>query len=228
MPRSGADGGTVTAKRLFDIGLAVLLLVPGLPAIALIWLLIALRDGRPAIYASPRVRAPGQIFTLWKFRTMTLEPGGREIGVSGGDKADRITPLGRFLRRSRLDELPQLFNVLRGDMSFVGPRPPAPMYVDRFPELYAKVLECRPGITGLATVMFHSHEEWLLKGTTTAEETDEVYVRRCVPRKARLDLLYRDRQSLGLDLYLIYLTAGKLLPLPGRRLKRLKSKAKRS
>lgn len=214
-------------KRLFDLGLALVLLVPGLPAIGIIWLLIAMREGRPAVYASDRVRAPGQVFKLWKFRTMELDPDGKEVGVTGGDKAHRITRMGRLLRRTRLDELPQLFNVLRGDISFVGPRPPAPMYVEQFPELYAEVLKCRPGITGLATVMFHSHEEWLLRDTDTAKETNEIYSRRCIPRKARLDLLYRDRWSLGLDLYLIYLTAGKLLPLPGARLKRLKLKAKR-
>ena len=217
-----------TGKRLFDLVLAVLLLAPGLPLFMGIWLAIALRDGRPVVYASQRVRAPGVRFTLWKFRTMAMDPDGREVGVSGGDKAHRITPLGQFLRRSRLDELPQLFNVLRGDMSFVGPRPPAPPYVERFPELYAEVLECRPGITGLATVMFHSHEEWLLRDTRTARETEEIYVRRCIPRKARLDRIYRDNASIGIDLYLLYLTAGKLLPLPGKRLNRLKSKAKRS
>lgn len=218
----------MTAKRLFDLALALVLLVPGLPAILFLVALVRLRDGPPALYGSPRIGQGGRPFTLWKFRTMSNAPDGREIGVSGGDKAHRVTALGRILRRTRLDELPQLWNVLRGDMSFVGPRPPAPQYVERFPELYAEVLTCRPGITGLATVMFHAHEEWILRGTATAEETDALYVRRCIPRKARLDLLYRDRRTLGLDLYLVYLTAGKLLPLPGRRLNRLKSKAKRA
>jgi lipopolysaccharide/colanic/teichoic acid biosynthesis glycosyltransferase len=214
------------AKRLFDIVLALVLLVPALPLIALIAAAILVRDGRPAIYASERMRAPGQPFTLWKFRTMAVDAG-PEIGVSGGDKRHRITPLGAVLRRTRLDELPQLFNVLRGDMSFVGPRPPTRQYVERFPELYAQVLRCRPGITGLATVMYHSHEEWLLRDTTSAAQTDAVYAARCVPRKAQLDLIYRTRRSICLDLYLIYLTAGKLLPLPGDRLGRLKAKARR-
>lgn len=215
-------------KRLFDLGLAALLLVPGAALIGGIWLLIAVREGRPVVYASERRRSVGETFTLWKFRTMTRSPDGREVGVSGGDKAHRITPMGRVLRRSRLDELPQLFNVLAGDMSFVGPRPPTPDYVDRYPAVYEEVLACRPGITGLATVIFHAHEEALLRASRSAEETDAIYVRRCIPRKARLDRIYRENQSLGLDLYIIYLTAGKLLPLPGRRLKRLKNRSKRA
>mgnify|MGYP006273457051 CR=1 FL=1 len=213
-------------KRLFDIALALVLLVPALPVIGGVAALILVRDGRPAIYASERMRSPDRAFTLWKFRTMAVDAG-PEVGVSGGDKRHRITPIGAVLRRTRLDELPQLFNVLRGDMSFVGPRPPTRHYVERFPELYARVLRCRPGITGLATVMYHSHEEWLLRDTATAAETDAVYCRRCVPWKAHLDLIYQRHRSMALDLYLLYLTAGKLLPLPGARLSRLKAKARR-
>lgn len=214
------------SKRLFDIAFAGVLLVPGLPAIAVLWVLVRWRDGPQPIYPSPRVGQHGRRFTLWKFRTMT--PDGVEKGVSGGDKVHRITPLGRVLRKTRLDELPQLFNVLKGDMSFVGPRPPAPLYVETFPDTYAEVLVCRPGITGLATVIFHAHEETMLARCTTPEETHITYCRRCVPWKAKLDGIYRKNRAMGLDLYLIYLTAGKLLPLPGRRLNRLKSKAKRS
>ena len=102
---------------------------------------------------------------------------------------------GRFLRRSRLDEVPQLWNVLKGDMSFVGPRPPLRLYVERFPELYAKVLQSRPGVTGLATLVFHRHEEKLLAACRSAAETDAVYARRCVPRKARIDLIYQNMLS---------------------------------
>jgi lipopolysaccharide/colanic/teichoic acid biosynthesis glycosyltransferase len=213
-------------KRAFDIGLCLLLLIPALPVIAAIWLAVRLNDGPPAIYQARRMKAPRKRFTLWKFRTMAHRRG-PEMGVSGGDKRHRITTLGRKLRSSRLDELPQLFNVLTGDMSFVGPRPPARRYVRMFPELYSEVLQCRTGITGLATVIFHAHEEWLLRGCKSARETEAVYIRRCVPRKARLDLIYRDNWSIGLDLYLLYLTAGKFLPLPGKRLKRLKAKSRR-
>jgi lipopolysaccharide/colanic/teichoic acid biosynthesis glycosyltransferase len=120
------------------------------------------------------------------------------------------------LRRWRLDELPQLWNVLRGDMSFVGPRPPLRRYVEAFPELYADVLRARPGITGLATLIYHAEEERLLAPCRTAAETEAVYVRRCVPRKAQLDLIYAARRDLCLDLWIMFATVFRRLPVvPG-------------
>ncbi|MFV0359078.1 sugar transferase [Tropicimonas sp.] len=226
-PRQVRYSYAAPAKRVFDVVLSAVLLVVLLPLILLISLAVLVFDGLPVLYPAQRMKAPRQRFTLLKFRTMETDRRRHEVGVSGGDKRHRITRLGRALRRTRLDELPQLMNVLAGDMSFVGPRPPAPRYVKRHPGIYAEVLRSRTGITGLATVIFHSHEEMLLSQTRTAAETEQIYVRRCIPRKARLDLIYRDNQSLGLDLYLIYLTAGKLVPLPGRRVKRLSAKARR-
>jgi lipopolysaccharide/colanic/teichoic acid biosynthesis glycosyltransferase len=199
----------MTGQRLFDIALALLLAVPALPIMAAIALAIRLRDGAPVLYGSERMRAPGEGFTLWKFRTMRADPGDR--GVSGGDKAARITATGRWLRATRLDELPQLWNILRGDIGFVGPRPPLRQYVERFPDLYAQVLRSRPGVTGLATLRFHRTESRLLARTASAAETDAVYARRCVPRKARLDLIYQRNRSLCLDIKLIAETAAGVL-----------------
>lgn len=192
------------AKRAIDIGLALLLMgLLALPfTLLLLWLL--LREGRPVFYVSERMRAPGRPFLLWKLRSMSVVP--PEQGVSGGDKAARVTATGRFLRRTRLDEVPQLWNVLKGDMSFVGPRPPLRIYVERFPDLYARVLRNRPGITGLATLVFHAREEALLAGCKTSAETDAVYSRRCVPRKARLDLIYQRRRTIWLDFALMWQT----------------------
>jgi lipopolysaccharide/colanic/teichoic acid biosynthesis glycosyltransferase len=161
-------------------------------------------QGRPLFYAGERMRSVDQGFRLLKFRTMHVAADSG--GVSGGDKQTRITPMGRFLRRTRLDELPQLWNILRGDISFVGPRPPLRRYVDSHPDLYARVLACRPGVTGLATVIFHRTEERLLAPCKTPQETERVYVQRCIPRKARLDLIYCQRQSLALDMWLIWRT----------------------
>lgn len=191
-------------KRLFDIGLALLLLVPLGLVMAGVTVWLALAQGRPILYGAERMRDPDHGFTLWKFRTM--REAGRDSGVSGGDKAARITPAGGFLRRTRLDELPQLFNILKGDMSFVGPRPPLRRYVEACPETYAAVLRSRPGVTGLATLVFHRHEERLLAQCATPEETNRVYLRRCIPRKARLDLIYQRRQSLCLDLWILLRT----------------------
>lgn len=201
-------------KRLFDILLAVLLtLILGPVLLGLVlWLWVS--QGRPIFYVAERMKTPTEGFGLVKLRTMTLAEGDR--GVSGGDKEARITPQGRWLRARRLDELPQLWNILKGDLSFVGPRPPLREYVDRFPELYAEVLKSRPGVTGLATIVYHGHEERLLARCASAEETDAVYARACVPRKARLDLLYQRHRNLCLDLWLILRTAGGVLGI-GRR-----------
>lgn len=197
-------------KRLFDILSALILAVILSPVLVVLMVAIWLEDRGFPFYVSERMRAPERAFFLWKLRTMRVAAS--DSGVSGGDKEDRITRVGRFLRRTRLDEIPQLWNIFRGDMSFVGPRPPLRQYVEQFPALYAEVLQCRPGVTGLATLVFHAHEEKLLARCTTAEETDRVYARVCVPRKARLDLIYRDHQGFCLDLWILGHTAARFLP----------------
>lgn len=199
------------AKRAFDILVAlVLMALLALPFLAIAALLLV-TQGRPVFYVAERMATPTRAFGLWKFRTMTVAD--RDAGVSGGDKAARITPIGRRLRRARLDEIPQLWNVLKGDMSFVGPRPPLRLYVERFPELYARVLRSRPGVTGLASLVYHRHEERLLARCRTPEETDAVYSRACVPRKAALDLIYQRRRTLCYDAVLMLRTVARVLPL---------------
>jgi lipopolysaccharide/colanic/teichoic acid biosynthesis glycosyltransferase len=207
-------------KRAFDIGLALVLGVLLAPLIVAVSLAVLIRDGRPVLFASERMKSPEIAFTLWKFRTMAPDPA--DSGVSGGDKHARITPTGAFLRAKRLDELPQLWNILKGDMSFVGPRPPLRSYVERFPDLYRQVLKARPGVTGLATLVYHRTEERLLAETRTAAETDAVYARRCVPRKARLDLIQAHRQSVCADAWLAAATVWRGLSPhgPGRRARR--------
>lgn len=185
-------------KRIFDLSLATLLGILALPLIALVSLLVLARDGCPIFYFSERMKSSDVGFTLVKFRTMQCVK--TDCGVSGGDKTDRITRTGAMLRRTRLDEVPQLWNVLRGDMSFVGPRPPLREYVEQFPDLYAQVLRSRPGITGLATVRYYRHEERCLSRSRTREETDQIYIRTCVPRKARLDLIYQRNRTLCFDI----------------------------
>jgi lipopolysaccharide/colanic/teichoic acid biosynthesis glycosyltransferase len=195
-------------KRIFDLFFASLLVVILGPIILyLIWL-IWRRQGRPLFYVAERMKTPDQSFGLWKFRTMTVVAD--DAGVSGGDKVSRITPLGEKLRAKRLDEFPQLWNILRGDLSFVGPRPPLREYVDRFPDIYAEVLKSRPGVTGLATIRFHKHEDRLLARCQTPEETDDVYTRICVPRKAKLDLIYQKHQNTCYDFDLVFQTIGNL------------------
>jgi lipopolysaccharide/colanic/teichoic acid biosynthesis glycosyltransferase len=193
------------SKRLFDLIFSITIAIFLAPFLLFTAIVIFVFDGRPIFYVSERMKDFEQGFGLIKFRTM--RPMSLDSGVSGGDKIDRITKAGRFLRRTRLDELPQLFNVIKGDLSFVGPRPPLRQYVQKYPELYRSVLISRPGITGLASLRYHKHEERLLSKTKSSTETDEVYCRSCIPRKAHLDLIYQKNRNLCLDLKLILLTA---------------------
>lgn len=203
------------AKRILDLVVIALLLPILIPAGLIFAMLILLTDGRPVFYVQERMRTPTDGFNLWKFRTMKVVAD--DSGVSGGDKSARITRVGRFLRRTHADEIPQVLNVIRGDVSLVGPRPPLRIYVERCPEIYREVLKSRPGLTGMASFFFNKYEERLLKACKDAEETDAVYVRRCIPRKARLDLIYQKNRSVWLDLWLMWLTAARILRLPGGR-----------
>ena len=195
-------------KRLFDLFFVSLLLVILSPVLIGLILWLLWHEGRPLFYVAERMKGVDQPFRLWKLRTMTVV--NEDAGVSGGDKAARITPTGAWLRRRRLDELPQLWNILKGDLSFVGPRPPLREYVERYPDLYARVLKSRPGVTGLASIVYHKHEAALLERCRTREETDAVYTRICVPAKARLDLIYQRHQNMCFDFDLVFQTIGNL------------------
>lgn len=190
--------------RALDVGYALGLGVLLSPLILWVAWRIWRTDGRPILYKSERMHAPGQPFVLWKFRTMAQVA--QDGGVSGGDKAARISPTGAMLRRRRLDELPQLWNILRGDVGFVGPRPPLRRYVEMYPALYAEVLRDRPGVTGLASHVFHAREEKLLADSGSAVETEAIYCRRCIPIKARLDLIYARRRTPCSDMRLMFAT----------------------
>lgn len=191
-----------------DLTFSLLLMVIMAPVICImvVWLLVT--QGRPVFYVSERMHDAYTPFSLIKFRTMTAVE--EDAGVSGGNKEARITALGARLRSKRLDEIPQLWNILKGDISFVGPRPPLREYVEKFPDLYENVLKSRPGLTGLATLMYHRQEAELLKKCATAEEADAVYTRVCVPRKARLDLIYQANRTVCYDLILVIQTIGEL------------------
>ena len=195
-------------KRIFDLFFASLLVVILGPVILLLVVYIYLKQGRPLFYVAERMKTPDQPFGLIKFRTMTVVE--EDQGVSGAHKASRVTPVGARLRAKRMDEFPQLFNILKGDLSFVGPRPPLREYVERFPEIYDDVLKSRPGVTGLATIRFHKHEDRLLARCVTAEQTDDIYCRICVPRKAKLDIIYQRHQNMCYDFDLVFQTIGNL------------------
>lgn len=197
-------------KRLLDLIVSVPAGMIAAPILLVLCILLLIREGRPIFYVSERMKTPTQGFGLVKLRTMRSSAPGAEGGVTGGDKSTRMSNFHRLLRRTRADELPQLWNVVKGDMSLVGPRPPLRLYVEDYPELYGEVLKCRPGVTGIASLRFHRREEQLLAACSSAAETDTVYRRRCVPRKARMDILYKNSQNLCGDISLIIQTIARL------------------
>ena len=177
--------------------LAMILLAPVLLGVAV---LIALMDGPPILFRQTRVGKDARPFLILKFRTMQSGVAGGSI-TAAGDL--RVTGIGRWLRKFKLDELPQFFNVLRGDMSLIGPRPEVPDYVQFEDPLWQEVLSTRPGITDLASLAFRD-EEQLLKPVPDA---DRYYRAVILPAKLRLNLLYLRSRSLLTDLRLLWLTA---------------------
>jgi lipopolysaccharide/colanic/teichoic acid biosynthesis glycosyltransferase len=189
---------------VLDVSLALLGLVFLWPLLLIFGLLVKLSSPGPMMYRAVRVGRDGRPFHLYKFRSMVV--GADLIGphVTGRDDP-RITPVGRFLRRTKLDELPQLFNVLAGDMSWVGPRPEDPIYVAQYSEEQREVLRVRPGITSPATLAHH-HEEDLLTGP----DWEETYRRVLLPAKLRIEREYLERRTIGGDLSVLWQTASVL------------------
>ncbi|MEY8879653.1 MAG: sugar transferase [Leptothrix sp. (in: b-proteobacteria)] len=187
------------AKRLFDLLLAGAGLLALLPLLLLIALAIKLDSRGPVFYRQVRVGRHGREFRIHKFRTMTHNPADRGPQLTVGLDA-RITRVGAFLRRSKLDELAQLIDVLQGSMSLVGPRPEVPRYVALYPaELRAKVLSVRPGITDFASVEYRD-ESTLLAASADPERT---YREQVLPAKLALQAKYVDAAGVFTDLKLI-------------------------
>jgi lipopolysaccharide/colanic/teichoic acid biosynthesis glycosyltransferase len=192
-------GGMRFSRRVCDVLCAAAGLLLLSPVFALVALLILLCDGRPVLFSQMRVGQYGVQFRIWKFRSMQAGACGSSVTAAGDG---RITGIGARLRKFKLDELPQLFNVLRGDMSLVGPRPEAPEYVDRRSPTWQAVLQIRPGITDLATLIYRD-EESLLEASGDA---DRFYREGVLPAKLWLNLAYMRTRSLSKDLRLIWLS----------------------
>ncbi len=188
------------AKRAFDFTASfagLLVLWPLLLVIALV-IRINMPDG-PVLFKQERVGQYGKLFTLVKFRTMTMGHGGSSVSVAG---ERRITSLGAFLRRYKLDELPELWNVLKGDMSFVGPRPDVPGYADRLRGAERGILSLKPGITGPATLKYRDEEELLAAQADPQRYNDEVIY----PDKVRINMEYLHDHSFVSDIKIIFQT----------------------
>ncbi len=183
------------AKWLFDRTLSALGLLVAAPVMLVVAVLIRITmPNGPVFFRQERVGLKGRIFTIYKFRTMTVGHGGPMISVAG---ESRITPLGAKLRRYKLDELPQLWNVLKGDMSFVGPRPDVPSEIDKLTdEQKALLLSIRPGITGPASLKY-AHEERILQAQ---EEPLQYYEEVVFPDKVRINLDYVAHRSFWKDI----------------------------
>jgi len=193
-------------KRTFDLVASLAGLIVLAPVLALVALAVRLESPGPSLFLQERVGLHGRLFRIFKFRTMRQATTGEQRQITVG--ADpRITRLGRFLRASKIDELPQLLNVVRGEMSLVGPRPEVPAYVACYaPEQRAVLLSVRPGLTDFAAIEF-SDEAALL---ADAEDPESAYVNEVMPRKFALYQRYVNERSFALDLALIVRTVGKL------------------
>lgn len=194
----------MAAKRALDLVLGTSALVMALPI--LLGVAVAMRlsgDRGPFLYRARRVGQGGSPITVLKIRTMAVDAGG--AGITGPDDV-RITRLGRILRRYRIDELPQLVNVVWGDMSLVGPRPEDPRYVDWSDPVHRRVFGAKPGITGLAQLDFHDEARWLVGPDVEARYRSDV-----LPSKLRLDMQYLDHRSMLLDLRILARTVGTVL-----------------
>jgi lipopolysaccharide/colanic/teichoic acid biosynthesis glycosyltransferase len=199
-------------KRLFDLVVSLFALILLSPILLLVAALVKITSKGPALFGQVRVGQNEKPFTIWKFRSMCLRA--EELGppiTASGDR--RITPFGAFLRKSKLDEVPQLWNVLKGDMSFVGPRPELHCYVVRYSTEQRRVLAVKPGITDLASLQYRE-EERLLKN---CDDPERYYREIILPHKLTLNLQYMERVSLLQDLALILSTVRSVLVFFGKR-----------
>jgi lipopolysaccharide/colanic/teichoic acid biosynthesis glycosyltransferase len=192
-------------KRLFDIFFSALGIIFFSPFIFFIAISIKLSDNGPVFYKAPRVGKNRKMFHMIKFRTMVINAD--KIGAaSTKDDDPRITKIGKFLRKYKLDELPQLFNVFIGEMSLVGPRPQIKWAVDLYTEEEKKILTVKPGITDYASIKFNNEGE-ILKG---AADPDKAYMELIHPEKMRLSLEYVKNKSIFTDVKIIFLTVASI------------------
>lgn len=190
----------MSLKFIFDRLMALIGLLVLWPVLLVVAVLIWVKmPGGPVIFKQKRVGRNGKLFTMYKFRSMTVGHGGSSVSVAG---ESRITPLGAKLRHYKLDELPELWNVLTGDMSFVGPRPDVPGYADLLVGDDREVLRLRPGITGPASLKYRDEEDLLALQPDPQKYNDEVIF----PDKVRINLYYLHHYSFVKDIEMIFCT----------------------
>ena len=193
-------------KRFFDITSSLIVLTIGLPFFIIISLLIALDSKGGVFFIQQRVGKHNKDFGLFKFRTMRR--GSEKAGqITVGGKDPRITKTGYLLRKFKLDEFPQLLNVILGDMSIIGPRPEVRRYVDIYSKEQLEVLAVRPGLSDFASIEYMNENELLGK----SENPEKTYIEEIMPAKLKLNLKYIQQKSFSTDIKLIFKTIGKIL-----------------
>ncbi|HKS22076.1 MAG TPA: sugar transferase [Thermoanaerobaculia bacterium] len=190
-------------RRLLDVAASVAGLIVLSPLLVAVAIAVKLSSRGPVLHRGERVGRGGALFTLYKFRSMRVGAAGPAITAANDA---RVTAVGRFLRRTKLDELPQLINVLRGDMSLVGPRPEAPRYVALYDAEQRRILDARPGMTSPASLQYRDEEAQLV-----GEEWERHYIETIMPAKLRIDLDYLGRRTVVSDLRVIAGTIAALL-----------------
>jgi lipopolysaccharide/colanic/teichoic acid biosynthesis glycosyltransferase len=201
---SGASAALQGAvKRSVDVMVSLLVLTAALPLVAVVSLLVVLDSRGPVFYRAERVGRSGRPLRMLKFRKMHHNASGAPLTMSGDA---RFTRVGRLLARTKIDELPQLWHVLRGEMSLIGPRPEDPGFVAERPDEYDEILRVRPGITGLSQIAFAEESEILCKVDPLSH-----YRARIFPQKIQLDRMYADSPSIVMDLRILFWTCAAVL-----------------
>lgn len=187
-------------KRIVDILASFIGLILLFPLFLVIAIVIKMHDGGPVLYRAKRIGYQGSDLLLYKFRSMVPQADVNGPGITASND-QRITPIGKFLRKTKLDELPQLINVLQGGMSLVGPRPEDPRYVEKYTSEQRKVLDYKPGITSAASLSYR-HEESLLSG----DDWETQYLTKVMPEKILVDVNYCSTANIWQDISLIIRT----------------------
>ena len=188
-------------KRFLDVSISAVVLLAFFPLGLLIAVFIFLSDPGPIFYRQERIGQGGRRFRLWKFRTMKVHQPGEKDHITYGTKDPRITSLGYYLRMLKLDEVPQLLNVMKGEMSLVGPRPEVERYVNMYKTRQKRILELRPGCTDITVLYGHFHDAALLENKL--DDPEIFYINVLMPQKIEHNIYYLENQSFWLDLKIL-------------------------
>jgi len=193
-------------KRVFDFSVALLALICLTPVFIIMAIIIIADSKGPVFFKQTRVGKNNKDFQLFKFRSMFVD-NGNKVPITIGSRDSRITRSGYWLRKYKLDELPQLINILRGEMSFVGPRPEVRKYVNLYNTDQQRVLLVKPGLTDWASIQFSNESDLL----ATSSDPEAFYIREVIPQKLSKNLLYIENNNLWIDFVIIFLTIRKVI-----------------